>query len=158
MSFILPFHVKIFITINTKLLHERPPLHKRMHAILPVIGKFQFDLLWVVSDLSLSAVPDTWKTFSLQRRDSLIIMLRTQKTFVTRSCKIENDEPGIKGLGCYVGALFRGNPLNCALIRKRLCERRVKKQHIKALEAVQRCAIRFICSDYSHWFSSGFPA
>ena len=30
MSFTLSFHVKIFITANTKLLHERSPLHKRM--------------------------------------------------------------------------------------------------------------------------------
>ena len=27
------------------------------------------------------------------------------------------------------------------------------KQHIKALEAVQRCAIRFVCSDYSQFSS-----
>ena len=29
-GFILPFHLKNFITINTKLMHEKPPLHKKM--------------------------------------------------------------------------------------------------------------------------------
>ena len=28
-----------------------------------------------------------------------------------------------------------------------------EKQHIKALEAVQRCAVRFVCSDYSQFSS-----
>ena len=29
----------------------------------------------------------------------------------------------------------------------------IEKQHIKAVEAVQRCAIRFVCSDYSQFSS-----
>ena len=31
-----------------------------------------------------------------------------------------------------------------------------EKQHIKALEAVQRCSIRFVCSDYSQFSSFSF--